>query len=154
MHLKSVLIPMLCVISGSAIALQSSLSAQLSRRIGSPVLSSASVFLIGFLVLMSFLMVSRDRLPAWELIRETPRHLWIVGGILSACALSCVYWIMPQIGVARTMLLLLMGQLLTSAIVGHLGLFALPENSLSGQRLLALTLVGAGVVLFTFSNGD
>lgn len=146
--MKTVLFAVLGIGAGAAITFQSSLSGQLSRRLSNPMISSASVYLVGFVVLLAILAMSNHRLPTWDLVKETPRHLWLVGGVVSAGALSCVYWLMPQVGVSSTMLYVLTGQLITSAVIGHFAWFGFVGSPLSFQRVVALLLVLGGVVLF------
>lgn len=135
--------------AGAAITIQSSLSGQLSKRLSNPLLASSSVFLVGFLAITLYLLLKNQPLPARESIVETPFHLWIAGGLISAVALSAVYWVMPQAGVSNTLLYVVTGQLLASALISHFSWFDLPGSPLNLQRGIALLLVLAGAVIFT-----
>ena len=83
------------IIAGMAISVQSSLSGLLSKRIDSPLFASASVFLVGFVMIVIFLAVSRNSLPSRGALLEVPIYLWVTGGVISALALTSIYWMMP-----------------------------------------------------------
>lgn len=138
--------------AGMAITLQSSLSGQLSQRLNNPLLASASVYLIGFLAISAYLLLHRQQLPARETLSQIPTYLWISGGLISAFALSSVYWVMPEFGVASTLLFVICGQLIIGAIVSHFAWFGMPAHPLSATRLLALFLVLAGASLYNHSS--
>lgn len=139
---------LISLLAGMAISLQSALSGQLSQRIQNPLLASAAVYLIGFLALAAYLATHRSQVPTRETLSLVPLHLWISGGLLSAIALTSIYKIMPDFGVASTLLFVICGQLLVGAIVSHFALFGLPASPLTPTRLLALFLVLSGATLY------
>ncbi len=134
--------------AGMAISIQSALSGQLSQRLNSPILASASVYLIGFICLVAYLATHRGHIPAREILSQVPAYLWIAGGLISAFALSSIYWVMPNFGVASTLLFVICGQLVIGAIVSHFAWFGMPANPLTPIRILSLFLVLAGASLY------
>ncbi|EDY83242.1 conserved hypothetical protein [Verrucomicrobiia bacterium DG1235] len=147
--MKPFLFALIGLSAGAAITIQSSLSGQLSKRLANPLLASSSVFIVGFLAIAFLLLLKSHPLPSRESIAQIPLHLWIAGGLISAAALSTVYWIMPQAGVSNTLLYVITGQLLASALVSHFSWFDLPGSPINPQRAFALILVLSGALLFT-----
>ncbi|MDQ8187051.1 DMT family transporter [Pelagicoccus sp. SDUM812002] len=136
--------------AGMAISLQSSLSGQLSQRINNPLLASASVYLIGLLGIAVYLATHRSQLPAREILSQVPLYLWLTGGLISALALSTIYKVMPDFGVASTLLFVICGQLLVGAVVSHFAWFGMPAAPLTPTRLASLLLVLAGASLYNY----
>lgn len=147
--MKTILFAIIGLSAGAAITIQSSLSGQLSKRLSSPLLASSSVYLVGLIAIGLYLVTSKYELPSRDSIAQTPTYLWIAGGIISAISLTAVYWVMPQTGVSTTLLYVISGQLLASAVISHFALFELPASPLTTQRMLALALVFGGALLFT-----
>ncbi|MDQ8203584.1 DMT family transporter [Pelagicoccus sp. SDUM812003] len=147
--MNTFLLPAVGLLAGAAISIQSALSGQLSQRLRNPMLASASVYLVGFVCIALFLSIRSSSFPSRSTLLETPRHLWVLGGAISATALSSVYWAMPKLGIGSTLIWVICGQLICGALASHLSWFHLPASPLSTQRLLALALVFAGALLYT-----
>lgn len=140
---------LISIAAGMAISIQSALSGQLSQRIQNPLFASASVYLTGFLVIAAYLALKQNSIPARDLLTQVPLYLWVTGGVVSAIALTSVYWVMPEFGVASTLLCVICGQLIIGAIASHFAWFGLPASPLSATRAAALLLVLAGASLYT-----
>jgi transporter family-2 protein len=54
-----------------------------------------------------------------------------------------------ELGATSLLALGLAGQLATALVVDHFGWLGLPENPITGMRLLGVALLGAGVWLIT-----
>ena len=138
-------------IAGGLIALQAALNSQLGSLLGHVKIASCSVFLTATLTML--LLVGTSSYEQWPTLQQftsIPRYLWIVGGVVSALALSCVYWIIPKVGAGSGMATVLAGQLVMSAIIGHFGLFDLPANALNPMKIVGLItlLFGMGLVIY------
>ncbi len=146
--MQSTQLALVSILAGMAISTQSALSGQLSQRTGNPTLASAAVFLVGFLALAAYLALNSAQLPTRDSLQQVPPYLWIAGGLISALALSSVYWVMPSFGVASTLLCVICGQLIIGAIASHFAWFGMPAAPLNPTRILALFLVLAGASLY------
>lgn len=96
---------------------------------------------------MITLVVKKTPLPNSSELLNVPAHLWFVGGIVSSLGLSLVYWLMPQIGIAKVVSALVVGQLFFSMTASHFGWFELPQSEISLAKLIGLLLMMMGVVL-------
>lgn len=135
------------VSAGVFIAIQSSMSAQLAKLLGSPSLATWFLYCASFLVMTLFVFFSGVKFPTFNELRSIPAHLWFLGSLFSAMALSLVYYQMPKVGVARAMSGVICGQLIFSIVASHFGWFSLPVNPIDLRRVLGGISLLLGVVL-------
>lgn len=69
------------------------------------------------------------------------------GGILGAVFILLVILLLPSLGAATLLALVVAGQMTAAVLMDHFGAFGLAQQSLSISRLLGVALVIAGVVL-------
>ena len=128
--------------AGIAVPILAALNASLGRIIGSPAVAAAILFGVAFCVAaMASLMTGSGaaaRLPL------APRHLFL-GGVFIAFYVLSITWIAPVMGVGNAVFLVLIGQLISSAMIDHFGLFNARPSPLTGQRVLGIALMAAGV---------
>lgn len=135
------------MLSGMAIAMQSGMSAQLGKLLQSPFAATFVVSFVTAMLIFILVSVAKIGLPSFSSIKDIPVHLWFLGSIFSAVALSTIYWLMPQIGVSNVMVGVLMGQIIMSILASHFGWFNMPVNSVSIMKLGGVMMLFAGVVL-------
>ena len=132
-------------VAGIALATQAPINAALGRSLGSPIGAAAVSFGVGLVVLIGVtLMVSGPQTfaklgvtPGWQLL----------GGLLGAFYVSAVLWGVSTLGVLSAMAALILGQMGAALVLDSNGLFGLPVQALSPQRIAAAVLVAAGLVL-------
>lgn len=78
------------------------------------------------------------RVPAW---------LWL-GGLLGAAFVAVSTFSIARVGAALLFAAVIFGQLLVSMVLDHNGLLGLQVTEATWQRLAALVLIFAGLVLF------
>jgi transporter family-2 protein len=71
----------------------------------------------------------------------------LAGGALGAFTVFATLTGVPALGVVTTVAALVLGQLLAATALDLSGAFGLPVHALTPQRVLAVLLVAAGVVL-------
>lgn len=138
------IITILAVIAGVGVGLQAGINGELGKRIGT--IEGAFVsFAVGTLFLflaMLFLgkgnILSMFTVPKWQL----------TGGLLGAAYVMIAVWAVPKIGVAITLLAVVTGQLVTSALLDHFGVISGQQIPLDGKRVSALLLLALALFLF------
>ncbi|MEK4386301.1 DMT family transporter [Solibacillus sp. FSL W7-1464] len=138
------IIALLALIGGSAVAIQSQINALFSKKVG--VLESATVsFMVGALALffLAFFFGKGNFLnvftvPKWQLI----------GGLLGAFFIVINIYSVNLIGVAATFMAVIIGQIFVGAIIDHFGLFGGVAYPMNMTKLIALALMFAGIYLF------
>lgn len=141
------LIPLLLLglAGGIAVGLQGPLTSLMSQRIG----TMESVFIVhlggaalaGLLVLLA----RGGNLGAW---RTVPWYA-LGAGVLGLVVLSAVSLTIPRIGVATTVTLVVVAQLVTGALLDHFGLLGASVRTLDPARLagIGVLLVGTWLIM-------
>lgn len=132
-------------VGGMALAFQTPINAQLSRAAGDGVFAAAASFFVGFATLFAF-MVLRGKFPAVETLRQIPIGLW-AGGMLGAFYVWAALTSVQKLGVLSLVAALICGQLLAALIVDATGILGIEQRDITWQRLLAVVMVGGGLVL-------
>ena len=138
------LLPLVAVLAGAAMALQGQVNGGLGKKVG--VLEASFIsFGVGTLALF-FLVIffgSGDVLavlsvPKWQLI----------GGLLGAFYVAVSVFIVPRIGVATTFMAVIAGQIILGAIIDHFGLFGGVRIPLDIKKILAIGLLFISLFMF------
>ncbi|MGG3799656.1 DMT family transporter [Metabacillus fastidiosus] len=139
-----IILLLLSVIAGAAIATQSQINGSLGKKIG--VLEGSFIsFAVGTLILFFFVLffgkgnlLLAFEVPKWQL----------VGGILGALYLSISVLAVPKIGVASTLIAVVIGQVVVSTVIDHFGLFGGTRFPIDGLKLIAILLMLVSIYLF------
>lgn len=141
---------LLAFFAGTAISVQAGINAQLGVLLKNSLLATVVAFFFSFVfVLMAYLIAARPW-PTLEEIKHIPAYFWFSGGLLSAVAISCMYWLIPKMGVGPLISIALAGQLLFGVLASHFGWFQLPVVTLSMEKLLGICSLLLGIYLINF----
>ncbi|MBM7621528.1 transporter family-2 protein [Bacillus tianshenii] len=122
--------------------IQAPVNSQLGKKIGSLEASFVSFFIgtLFLLLLTTFFgkgnLMQLPHVPKWQL----------VGGFLGACFVTFVIMAVPKIGVALTIISLIIGQMIVSMVIDHFGLFGSAKIALNYQRLLGVVMMLVALV--------
>lgn len=136
----------LSVLAGVSIAVQQALNANLKAEINSALWSGFMSYLTGFLCTTVFLVIMREPWPAVATIVRVPLWAWF-GGIFGAIYIALSIYLIPQIGVATFMALLIFGQMVASVTFDHFGVLGIAQRSFDLWRAAGVCLLVGGVVL-------
>lgn len=138
------LFPLLALIGGIAVAIQSQVNGNLGRNVG-VIEASFISFLIGTLALFfAVLFVGNGNLlamasvPKWQLI----------GGLMGAIYVIILVFSVPKIGVAATLAGIIAGQMIMGAVIDHFGLFGGARFPVDAKKLVAILLLFVSLYLF------
>lgn len=134
---------------GVLVALQPVVNSRLAAHVGTLPAATLS-FLIGSaaLVVLTALNVPgglRSIFSPSTLAQLPP--ILLTGGFVGATVVYGSAKLIPKLGAAGMLTLTISGQLLTSAISDHFGLFGIQRTPLGWPRLVGLVLLLAGAVL-------
>jgi transporter family-2 protein len=136
----------LALLAGAALPVQFSINAQLRNAVGGPVMAAAISFVVGTLCLLVAFVVSRQPMPRGARLADAPWWVW-TGGALGATYVLLSIVLLPRIGAATTVGLIVAGQMVTALVLDHYGLLNVPVHRISVVRVLGAILVIAGVGL-------
>lgn len=142
----AVWLPLLVAVAGGvAVAFQAPLNSALGTATGNSVFAACASFFVGFCAL-AVIVLLRGGFPDGAAIASVPWWYWL-GGILGAWYVWASLWSVPRIGVVTLAAALIFGQLMAALVIDSLGMAGLSVRELGWQRILAVVLVGAGLVL-------
>ncbi len=138
-----VVIILIGLAGGIAVGVQAPLSSIINQRLG-PLESIFIVHLGGALVsLIPLLIYGGGKLSNW---RAVPWYALGAGALGLVVIFSMTYMI-PRVGVAPALIILLSGQLLTCSVMDHFGLLGAVQRPLELARVIGLAVVFFGVWL-------
>ncbi|MCP4139898.1 MAG: DMT family transporter [Chloroflexi bacterium] len=129
------------LLGGVAVGLQGPLASLMSEKIGT--LESVFYIHLGGTIaaLIPLLFYGGRNLSRW---REVPWYA-LGAGVLGLAVIAAMSFMVPRVGVAPAVVLIVAGQLLVSVILDHYGLFGAHPRSFDSTRALGLLLVFVGV---------
>jgi len=142
--LQSIIVIILIGLAGGiAVGVQAPLSSIINQRLG-PLESIFIVHLGGALVsLIPLLIYGGGKLSNW---RTVPWYALGAGSLGLVVIFSMTYMI-PRVGVAPALIILLSGQLLIGSVMDHFGLLGAVQRPLELTRVIGLAVVFFGVWL-------
>lgn len=131
--------------AGVGIPVLAALNAQLGARLGSPAAAAAVLFVVALAGTLAVLLATggASRLAA---LPAQPRHL-LLAGLLVAFYVLSITWIAPRFGVGNAVFFVLLGQLVSAALIDHFGLMSALPRPVNLTRAAGIALMAAGVLL-------
>jgi transporter family-2 protein len=138
---------LLGIVSGAFIAIQAPINSQLARGLGLPVAAAAFSFLSGATVLgIATLLVTRTQEISLDWKAPAP-WLFVAGGVLGGSYVTISTLLIPRIGAAALMALIVAGQLLAGMLMDRIGFLGMAVREISLGRVAGAILLMAGAVL-------
>jgi transporter family-2 protein len=132
--------------AGIAQPVQSGINAQLKNYIGSPIVAAAISFVIGTIILLLISLLSGGLSSMNRNFSQVPWWLWS-GGLIGAFYVTANIVLIPRLGAAQTISLILAGQMIASILIDNYGLFNVPVHSLNIPRIIGALLIVGGVAI-------
>jgi transporter family-2 protein len=132
--------------AGASIIVQQALVADLRSALNSALWAVFVSYLGGLLTMMALLAVSRQ---AWPTAAQVGASSWLswAGGVFGVIYIAIAVAILPRLGAATTLALILTGQMLASVVIDHFGLFGVPRHPVDLGRLFGVLMLAGGVAL-------
>jgi len=139
------LIPIILIglVSGVAVGLQSPLASMITQRLG--MLESIFILHIGgaLLVAIPLIFLGGGNLGNW---RSLPWYA-LAAGSMGLIVVGGVSYMIPRVGVATAITLIIAGQLVISSLLDQYGLLGMQTRPMDLQRLFGLIVVFVGAWL-------
>ena len=136
----------LALVAGISVVVQQALNANLRNAIGSAAWSGFVSYAVGLACMVLLTLALRDPLPSATVAARIPWWAWS-GGLFGAIFIALGILLIPQLGAATFLALLVAGQMLASITLDHYGWLGLEQRSVDLPRLIGAGLLVAGVVL-------
>lgn len=143
------ILPILLVVgAGASVALQQVLNANLRGQLASPWWAGFISYLVGTIVTLAVaLAVPGPRLSLHSLRNGSGNWMAWTGGVFGSIFIAISILMVPRLGAAAVLALIVVGQMIASMAFDHFGLLGTPQHAISAARLLGAGLLVAGVVL-------
>lgn len=136
----------LAIAAGVSIVVQQVLNANLRTALGSAAWSGVVSYAVGLACMGLLALALRDPLPATGLVGRLPWWAWS-GGLFGAVFIGLAIALVPQLGAATFLALLVTGQMLASVAFDHFGVMGLTQRAIDLPRLIGVALLIGGVIL-------
>ena len=134
----------LALFIGVLLPLQALINASLGRQTFGPVFASLASFTVGTLVLLAWWLLTRPVfVPA--ALAKVPWWAWN-GGVIGAVLVASTTVLVPRLGAASLICLVVAGQLAGSMVLDHFGVLH-ARQPVDAVRVVGLLLVVAGALL-------
>jgi transporter family-2 protein len=143
----NVLLPLtLAVMAGVSIVVQQALNANLRVALNSAAWSGFISYLVGIVSMALLALALRDPIPSTIVAARIPWWAWS-GGLFGAIFIAAAIFLVPQLGAATFIALLIAGQMIASVTFDHFGWLGLAQRSIDLPRLVGVALLIGGVIL-------
>ena len=136
---------LLMCIAGIGIPIMAAFNSRLGTMIHSTALATTILFVVAAVVSLIYLFLSGG-MPKYY-VQEPIPILFYFGGLFVIFYILSITWVAPKFGVGNAVSLVLLGQLISMAVIDHFSLFGVICCSLSIERLIGLIFMIIGVFM-------
>lgn len=130
---------------GVVLPLQALVNARLAQLTLGPVFAALLSFAVGTLALLAWWLASRPAMPDAALLGRVPWWAWS-GGLFGAAFVAGATLMVPRLGAAALICLIVFGQMLGSLLLDHFGVLHARQPA-DATRIVGVLLVAAGALL-------
>ena len=130
--------------AGIGIPVLAALNAGLGVRLGNPVAAAACLFVVA--LISTLVVLAFSGATNWSALAITPKHFFLSGVLVAFYVLSITF-VAPHFGVGNAVMFVVLGQLVSTALIDHFGLFGAVQTPIVLTRAGGIALMALGVVL-------
>ncbi|MBP6799133.1 MAG: DMT family transporter [Luteimonas sp.] len=135
----------IAVVIGTLLPLQALINARLGAQTQGPLYASFVSFLVGTCLLGALLLVTRTPWTPGQPLLSLPPWIWL-GGAIGALFVFAATLLVPRLGAASMICLVVLGQVVASLLLDHFGVLG-PQRPADALRVFGALLVIAGAAL-------
>lgn len=136
--------------AGVSLALQQVFNTRLRAELGSPWWAGVGSYVVGLVLMLVIALSStvlRPNSPSlWSLIRQSSPLSW-TGGLFGALFVATGIIMVPRLGAATVLAFVVVGQMVGSMVLDHIGFMGLPVHRVDALRAIGALMLIGGVVL-------
>lgn len=134
------------LVTGAAIAVQALANTRLRVALGTPVWAAVAQFVVGLMLLLGVVVVTRQPAPLMGGLARMPLWGWL-GGAVGALFIVVSIVLTPRLGTAVTLATITVGQMVAALVLDHYGWLGAPVIRLSLPRVLGAACLLLGIFL-------
>jgi transporter family-2 protein len=131
--------------TGALLPVQVGLNTRLGKIAGSPVYAALFSFIVGTVVILSYVLVTRQS-AVWSDLKEAPVSVWL-GGVIGALYITITILAFPKLGPGLMFGLIVAGQMTASLVLEHKNILVAEPAPINLMKVLGVLLIVAGVVI-------
>ncbi|WP_323704031.1 DMT family transporter [Mammaliicoccus sp. Dog046] len=137
------------IMTGCLPPIQTAINSALRYEVQSFYLSALISFGIGTIALfiLSLIIVRRIRFSFTHPTQGKIKPIYFLGGALGVIFVTTNIILMPELGAALTLMVVIFGQMLMGLFIDHFGLFNTPKFKITKRRFIGASLVFIGIVI-------
>ena len=136
----------LAALAGAGLVVQQALNANLRTALNSAAWSGFTSYLVGTLFMLGLAAALRDPVPPASVAARIPWWAWS-GGLFGGIYIALAIVLLPRLGAATFVGLLVAGQMAASLLVDEFGFLGLAQRSADAHKLVGMALIVLGVML-------
>ena len=137
---------LLAFAAGISFVFQATANNSLRAEIASPWWAGFVSYFGGTIVMLAIALALREPLPTGQMVAKSQWISWL-GGLFGAIYIGISILMLPRLGAATLIALLVAGQMVGSLVFDHFGLLGVPVHPVSAIRIAGAALLVGGVVL-------
>lgn len=134
------------VLAGASVALQQVLNANLRAHLGSPWWAGSVSYLVGLAAMLAVALIAPGPRLSESFTGTAPWTSW-TGGLFGAIFVGTAILMVPRLGAATTLALIVVGQMVGSLAFDHFGILGIPQQPATAIRLAGAACLILGVIL-------
>lgn len=134
---------------GVALAVHLAMNGKVGSVMGNPRVANALFWCIGALAAMA-IGVSGWQSGALASLKQVHPML-LTAGVIGACLVFAIAWLIPEVGAGTVMITLLVGQIVGGLVLSHFGWLGSPVQPITLIKIVGVVLMIAGTTLATRS---
>lgn len=135
----------LMLIAGLGIPVFAALNGELGAKLQNPALAATISLAVGVVASLGFLVMSGD-INSIASASSAPIYAYF-GGLFVVIYILSITWVAPRYGVGNAIAFVLLGQLMSMAIIDHFSLLGALHHPITFQRFTGLIFMAIGVFL-------
>jgi bacterial/archaeal transporter family-2 protein len=136
----------LSTVGGILIPIMAALSGALGRTLDNPWAAAAIVSVGATALVLAFTLLTGSMNVSWEALKQA-RPLQLLAGVGFAFYLLSITWVGPRFGIGNAVMFVLGGQIISSALIDHFGLFGAPHKPIDLLRATGLVVMAIGIAI-------
>ncbi len=136
---------LLMLIAGLGIPVMAAINSGLGTKLQSPALATAILFIVAGVLSLGYLFLSGG-MPKSSPEQAIPLYFYF-GGLFVVFYVLGITWVAPRFGIGNAISFVLLGQIISMAIIDHYSLFGAQQHPISIQRTVGLVFMVLGVFL-------
>lgn len=136
----------LSTVGGILIPIMAALSGSLGRTLDNPWIAAAIVSGGGFALVLAFALLTGSMNVSWAALQQA-KPLQLLAGAGFAFYLLSITWVGPRFGIGNAVMFVLAGQIISSALIDHFGLFGAPQKPIDLLRASGLVIMAVGIAI-------